>query len=90
MQALTSPRRRPAWTQLDGTIQNLFGYGEESLGLGLDDPDRNAHGGVADPAVPNDADVQLYDVAVAIFRGPPIPCTTSSLMEMQMWPGNFL
>ena len=51
--------------ELDGTIQNLFCYGEKAFGLGLYDSDRNAHGRVADPAVPDDPDIHLHDVAVS-------------------------
>ena len=53
----------------DGAIQNLFGYGEKAFGLGLNDTHRNAHGGVANPTVPDDSDIHLHDIAVADLSG---------------------
>ena len=52
---------------LDGAIQNLLGDGKQAFRLGIDDSDRDAHRGVADPAVADDADIHFDDVAVADF-----------------------
>ena len=50
---------------LDGTIEDLLGYGEESFGLGVDDSHRDAHRRVADPAIADNSDIHLHHVAVA-------------------------
>ena len=50
---------------LDGVVQDLFGDGEEAFGFGFDDADWDAHGGIADPSVANDADIQFDHVTVA-------------------------
>ncbi len=56
--------------KLHGAIENLLGDGKETFGLRIDNAYRKAGGGVTDPAVAHNTDVELDDITVGDLAGP--------------------